>query len=185
MYSNASNDADQVLKDENDKLNKRLLLLRDEYVKLQCKYTDLQTRYDRLASTSLLNGNIVKQQTSNSSDTISQDSNSVTSVSIENDYSVSFVTKILDFISSLFNNSAYSDLNILFKNGGQLFAHKFILQIRSQQWGVSDLNLVSSLSFPDLEEQIALPLFQWIYTGNITSLHEKSDHFILGSYRLF
>lgn len=167
--------SETLLKEENEKLNKRLLLLRDEYVKLQSKHMDLQARFDRLASTtSLVNGKC----DSMSVESLNTSSSS-TLTSADNEYSVTFVTKILEFVSSLFNSQAYSDLKVSYKNG-ELFAHKFVLQIRSNQWGVSDLSLVSTLAFPDLDEVVAFPLFQWIYTGQIAKLNDKSDDFLLG-----
>src|SRR5699024_5070335 len=113
--------SNSVVQEENEKLNKRLQLLRDEYVKLQTKYADLQARYDRLAA-----------RQSNSAavpapgDTVAPAAGSD---------SVEFVSKILDFIGHLFNNPSYSDLTVEYRNGGRLAAHKFVLKFRSPQWG--------------------------------------------------
>jgi len=158
------------IRDENEKLNKRLLLLREEYVKLQSKHADLQTRYDRLASTGSLDP-----------DTADFTSNKSTTTK---DSSVAFVTKVLNFIGNLCNNAEYSDLTVELADGQLLKAHKFVLKFRSLKWGTyGELENVNRMELKELSAEVGLPLFRWIYTGAIV-LNSKSENYILGMFYL-
>lgn len=163
----------QLLKDDNEKLNKRLSLLRDEYVKLQKKYTNLQARYEHLVSSSSLPDIKIEKDFDLSNDQSATDGRPV-----------NFVQKIANFIASLYNNELYSDLVISYQNGEkQLRAHKFVLLFRSDKWSVPDLNKVDQLDFPEMNEDIANALFNWVYTSKISkNFFDKSAEFLFGLY---
>lgn len=161
LECNTSADGSDVslrLLDENDKLNKRLLLLRDEYIKLQRKYLALQNRYDHLMVTGKFSD-------------INDETNHVDSGGDVRCLSLNggnFVANIVNFVGSLYNNRLYSDLQIDYGNGQcQLFAHKFVLKFRSQNWSVPDLDAIDRLYFPEMTARIVEPLFRWVYTGHI------------------
>lgn len=191
LASSVPLDPNQVsVREENDKLNKRLHLLRDEYVKLQTKHSDLQARYDRLAS---LSTNIATDGDSGTATDYASFNSNYSSItgkgsranSVDKDSSVVFVSKVLDFIASLFNNQAYSDLTVTLAGGEQLYAHKFVLKFRSLFWGPvgGDLEKVDTLELPDLTPEVGLPLFKWIYSGSI-ALNTKNEEYILGMFAL-
>lgn len=190
-------DSNQVatIRDENDKLNKRLHLLRDEYVKLQAKHSDLQSRYDRLASLSTSatfsggaggndgdSGTMADFASLNSLNSSSGLGGKSRTNSVDKDSSVVFVSKVLDFIGSLFNNEAYSDLTVSLAGGSQrIYAHKFVLKFRSLCWGAAygDLEAVERMDLPELTAEVGLPLFKWIYSGSI-ALNSRDEEYILG-----
>ncbi|XP_041349199.1 rabankyrin-5-like [Gigantopelta aegis] len=92
--------------DEVSKLQNHLSLLREEYVKLQNKYADLERKYQVAVAVVGAGG---------------QDS---------------FVAKLLSLVADLFDKEQYSDLIIQLDEGKELKAHKFILSSRSSEWGV-------------------------------------------------
>ena len=98
-------------------------MLREEYVKLQNKHTELERKYNLLSS---IAGN---QRFENNSD--------------------SFICRILKTISDLFDKDLYSDL-IIKLNGHELKAHKFVLDARSKSWGVSSLAQINELDFTSI-----------------------------------
>ena len=62
----------------------------------------------------------------------------------------SFVCRLLSTVASLHRQPLYSDLTIL-TPASQLSAHKFVLDTRSAQWGVSSLAEVQTLDWSHLE----------------------------------
>ena len=62
----------------------------------------------------------------------------------------SFVCRLLSTVASLHRQPLYSDLTIL-TPASQLSAHKFVLDTRSSQWGVSSLAEVQTLDWSHLE----------------------------------
>ncbi|OTF84125.1 hypothetical protein BLA29_007624, partial [Euroglyphus maynei] len=176
LECNTSVDGSDVsLRDENEKLNKRLLLLRDEYIKLQRKHVALQNRFDHLMVTGKFS-DINNDKTDNI-----VDGDRCPSFSGNN-----FVANIVDFVGSLYNNRLYSDLQIHYDNG-QLFAHKFVLKFRSQNWSVPNLDSIDRLYFPEMTARIAEPLFRWVYTElakhavrfELTPLVEQCEQWLL------
>lgn len=93
--------------DEVDKSKKHLSLLRDEYVKLQSKYADIERKYNVIVASK---GGEVEEN--------------------------SFISKLLKTVSNLFDKELYSDLTIQL-DGSTIKAHKFILSARSDTWGVN------------------------------------------------
>ena len=136
--------------DEVDKLKRHLSLLRDEYVKLQTKHSDLERKYS------------IQVASKGGSDL---DENS-------------FIMRLLKTVSSLFDRETYSDLTILLETTS-IKAHKFILSARSDNWGVVDLNTVDQLNFVDIPQEIAMELLKWVYTDTI-NLTGRDEEFILG-----
>ena len=66
----------------------------------------------------------------------------------------SFVCRLLSTVASLHRQPLYSDLTIL-TPASQLSAHKFVLDTRSAQWGVSSLAEVQTLDWSHLEVSIS------------------------------
>jgi rabankyrin-5 len=95
-----------------------LALLREEYVKLQNKHTELERRYNLLNS---IHG--------------------AENLDKNND---SFIARLLRTISELFNKELYSDLTIKL-NGCELKAHKFVLDARSKRWANQSLSQINEL----------------------------------------
>ena len=58
--------------------------------------------------------------------------------------------RLLSTVASLHRQPLYSDLTIL-TPASQLSAHKFVLDTRSAQWGVSSLAEVQTLDWSHLE----------------------------------
>lgn len=159
------------IRDENEKLNKRLTLLRDEYVKFQAKYSDLQTRFDRLSSTVLPVTNV---------DPDIADFTGPKKPNIVNSNDASFISKIIEYIASLFNCQEYSDLSVEFADGKVISLHKFVLKLRSKQWGpYQNFDGIEKIELKELNSDIGIPLFNWVYSS-VISLNSKGEDFILG-----
>lgn len=122
---------------EAEKLSSHLALLRAEYVKLQQKCTRLERD---LAVVSAQVGNVTTSVI-RCMDIVCQAGNK------EDD---SFVCRLLSTVASLHRQPLYSDLTIL-TPASQLSAHKFVLDTRSAQWGVSSLAEVQTLDWSHLE----------------------------------
>lgn len=163
-----------MIRDDNEKLSKRLSLLRDEYVKLQTKYHELQSKYDRLASTSMSN---VDSDTSN--DLFDSNGTRNSNETNRKSSSVTFVNNILNFIGSLYDNESYSDLSAKLMDGNLIRLHKFVLRFRSNHWDqYGNLDNVDLIDLEQLSSTVGIPLFRWIYTG-IIELNSKEEEFIL------
>ncbi|XP_076453246.1 rabankyrin-5-like [Babylonia areolata] len=123
---------------EVSKLQNHLSLLREEYVKLQNRFADLERRYQVAVAGSG-----------------------------EGDSEGSFVTRLLRIISDLYDKEQYSDLRVQLEGGHQVHAHKFILQARSDEWASSDLAHVSELDMSDIKLEVGRALLRWVYTDEI------------------
>ncbi|XP_046578318.1 rabankyrin-5-like [Haliotis rubra] len=126
------------------KLQNHLSLLREEYVKLQNKYADLERKYQVAVA---------------GSGAGAQDT---------------FVSRLLKLVADLFDKDQYSDLLVHLEGGQQLRAHKFILSSRSDDWGVTDLHQVSELHVTDIQYDVAHALMRWVYTDEINIKVEDS-----------
>lgn len=132
-------------RNDSEKLSLHLNLLREEYVKLQNKYTEIEKKYNVLVASS------GDQQT--------QDT---------------FVSRLLKTVANLFEQELYSDLTINMRQTS-IKAHKFILSSRSDEWGVLNLNDVSELDWHNIREEIGYALLKWVYTDNIQLSGKKDD----------
>ncbi|GFN77456.1 ankyrin repeat and fyve domain-containing protein 1 [Plakobranchus ocellatus] len=135
--------------DEVLKLQSHLSLLREEYVKLQNKLANTERKCQVALAQAGVNGE-------------AQDG---------------FVSRLLKFISDLFDKEQYSDLVIQLEGHHDVKAHKFILSARSDTWGVPDLSAVSVLDFTDIQHDVAYSLIRWIYTNEINI--KAHDSFLL------
>ena len=87
--------------------------------------------------------------------------------------------RLLSTVASLHNQPLYSDLTILTQSK-QLSAHKFVMDTRSRQWGVSSLAEVQTLDWSHLEEEVASALLSWVYTDTVSLVSgEAGDRFTL------
>ncbi|XP_025091346.1 rabankyrin-5-like isoform X2 [Pomacea canaliculata] len=135
--------------DEVVKLQNHLSLLREEYVKLQNRYADLERRYHMAIA-----------------------------ASGDGDNDGSFVTRLLRIISEMYNKEQYSDLRVLLEGGHQVHAHKFVLQARSEDWAATcDLGHASELDMSDVRLEVARALLRWVYTDEINI--QAEDTFLL------
>ena len=90
--------------------------------------------------------------------------------------------RLLSTVASLHRQPLYSDLTIL-TPASQLSAHKFVLDTRSSQWGVSSLAEVQTLDWSHLEvryqchascliichqEEVSTTLLGWVYTDTVS-----------------
>ena len=91
----------------------------------------------------------------------------------------SFVCRLLSLVAGLHNQPLYSDLTILTPSN-QLAAHKFVLDSRSSQWGVTSLAEVETLDWTDLEEEVSSSLLRWVYTDVVSlTTGDQGDGFTL------
>jgi len=134
------------MSDEAGKLSQHLALLRAEYVKLQQRLAALERENAMLAATA---GKPEKG---------------------------SFVSKLLDTVSSLYNQPLYSDLSIVLPST-TIHGHKFVLSARSDSWRVPSLSSVESLDWTDLAEDVASSLLGWVYKDIVT--FNKGDQFTM------
>ncbi|KAI1307992.1 Rabankyrin-5 [Halotydeus destructor] len=131
--------------EENDKLKKHMSLLREEYVKLQTKYADLERRYNLIAAT----------RGSESEDN-------------------TYVSKLLRTVAGLFDKDLYSDLTVQLETS-TIKAHKFVLAARSSKWGVDDLNVIDRLDLSDVPQNISYELIKWVYTDYIELVSREEE----------
>ena len=101
------------------KLQKHLALLREEYVKLQNKHTELERKYNLLSS--IAGSHRLDSQNENN-----------------------FICRLLKTISDLFDKELYSDL-IIKLNGREVKAHRFVLDARSKSWSSTALSQIHEL----------------------------------------
>ena len=141
--------------DEVHRLEQHLRLLKEEYVRLQNRCADYERKYDLLktqffaAGLKLPNG-IEGGEENNSLQNGDSDGN--------------FVGKLVAKVGDLFDNSKFSDLTIHLKQSS-LKAHKFVLDIRSKNWG--DLTSTDELDLRNMDHDVAYHLFQWVYTDKL------------------
>lgn len=118
------------------KLQQHLVLLKEEYSKLQVKYNDLESKYSALAATS--------------------------GIDAEN----TFVARLLETISTLYNSETYSDVKIKLLDK-KINAHKIVLQTRSNLWSSSVLAGKDVLDWSEIEPNVAEAIIYWLYTNKI------------------
>ena len=144
------------------KLQKHLALLREEYVKLQNKHTELERKYNLLSS-------IANQHNQQHPHNL--------------DPSDNYISRLLKTISDLFDKDLYSDLLILLPDGQKLKAHKFVLDARSKNWNAQNLSQISELNLSDLPYDIGFSLIKWVYTDLIESANKLDEDFYLEMMR--
>lgn len=124
--------------DEVGKLQQHLSLLREQYVRLQERYTALEQQH-AIATAGC--------QSPEGED--------------------SFVTRLLRFVANLYDKEKYSDM-IVRLSSRDIRAHRFVLAARSDSWGVSTLAEVDNLDWTGLDEEVGEALLRWVYTDQVT-----------------
>uniref|UniRef100_A0A0P4WJ56 FYVE-type domain-containing protein n=1 Tax=Scylla olivacea TaxID=85551 RepID=A0A0P4WJ56_SCYOL len=130
--------------DEVGKLQQHLSLLREQYVRLQERYTTLEQQH-AIATAGC--------QSPEGED--------------------SFVTRLLRFVANLYDKEKYSDM-IVRLSSRDIRAHRFVLAARSDNWGVSTLAEVDSLDWTGLEEEVGEAVLQWVYTDQVSLLKDHT-----------
>uniref|UniRef100_G5E7E6 Ankyrin repeat and FYVE domain containing 1 n=1 Tax=Loxodonta africana TaxID=9785 RepID=G5E7E6_LOXAF len=125
------------LTEEVAKLEKHLMLLRQEYVKLQKKLAETEKRCTLLAA----------QANKDSS-------------------SESFISRLLTIVADLYEQEQYSDLKIKV-GGRHISAHKFVLAARSDSWSLSNLSSTQELDLSDANPEVTMTMLRWIYTDEL------------------
>ncbi|XP_070143494.1 rabankyrin-5 isoform X3 [Drosophila kikkawai] len=126
------------------KLEQHLMLLKDEFQKLQRSYLELERKYNEIIATS-------KEDSSGELN--------------------SFFSRLSLTVSSLFGRQTYSDIKI--RTQSKIFpAHKIVLHARSEKWRPDVLDTVQELDWSDLNEDVILALLRWIYTDFIDFHHD-------------
>ncbi|NWZ09893.1 ANFY1 protein, partial [Agelaius phoeniceus] len=125
------------LAEEVAKLEKHLLLLRQEYVKLQKKLVDTERRCSLLA---------VEANQDNASDT--------------------FISRLLAIVAELYQQEQYSDLKIKVGDK-HIRAHKFVLAARSDSWSLANLASTEELDLSDADPEVTMAMLRWIYTDEL------------------
>lgn len=92
--------------DNSEKIESHLKLLKEEYIKLQRNYAELERKYSKAAAA------IGDQDTGEFS---------------------SFVSRLIMSVATLYGRKTYSDITIRL-NDKTIPAHKFVLNARSEEW---------------------------------------------------
>lgn len=129
-----------------EKLEKHLKLLKEEYTKLQRNYGELERKYSKLAAAS---GDADVGEFS------------------------SFVSRLAMTVATLHGKTTYSDIVIKFQDETPLPAHKFVLNARSEVWREEVLANLTELDWSDLETDVGFALLRWIYTDVIDLQHDS------------
>ncbi|ELK03728.1 Ankyrin repeat and FYVE domain-containing protein 1 [Pteropus alecto] len=119
------------------KLEKHLMLLRQEYVKLQKKLAETEKRCTLLAA---------QANKENSSE--------------------SFISRLLTIVADLYEQEQYSDLKIKV-GGRHINAHKFVLAARSDSWSLANLSSTKELDLSDANPEVTMTMLRWIYTDEL------------------
>uniref|UniRef100_A0A8C6X6D1 Ankyrin repeat and FYVE domain containing 1 n=1 Tax=Naja naja TaxID=35670 RepID=A0A8C6X6D1_NAJNA len=119
------------------KLEKHLMLLRQEYVKLQKKLTETERKCTLLAA---------QTNKENASD--------------------SFISRLLTIVAELYEQEQYSDLKIKVGDR-YISAHKFVLAARSEAWSLANLVSTAELDLSDADPEVAMAMLRWIYTDEL------------------
>lgn len=143
--SNKSQSSDEVVK-----LQQRLSLLREEYVKLQTRLAEVERDRALLAASS---------------------------TSDRKNNEASFVAQILSSVAGLVNDKRYSDVTIQLENE-EVPGHKFVLAARNTSWDKVNLEHNNSLDWSDIPNSVGQTLLHWIYTDRVV-LQGKEDAFTL------
>uniref|UniRef100_A0A8C4XB39 Ankyrin repeat and FYVE domain containing 1 n=1 Tax=Erpetoichthys calabaricus TaxID=27687 RepID=A0A8C4XB39_ERPCA len=123
--------------EEVTKLQKHLTLLRQEYVKMQQKLADTEKRC------AMLEAQANQESTSES-----------------------FISRLLSIVADLYQQEQYSDLKI--KIGDKkVFAHKFVLAARSDNWSLANLSSTTELDMSDTKPEVAMAMLRWVYTDKL------------------
>ncbi|KAH0511472.1 Rabankyrin-5 [Microtus ochrogaster] len=126
-----------MAEEEVAKLEKHLMLLRQEYVKLQKKLAETEKRCTLLAA----------QANKGSS-------------------SESFISRLLAIVAGLYEQEQYSDLKIKVEDR-HISAHKFVLAARSDSWSLANLSSTEELDLSDANPEVAMTMLRWIYTDEL------------------
>nr|XP_042713698.1 rabankyrin-5 isoform X3 [Chrysemys picta bellii] len=126
-----------MAEEEVAKLEKHLMLLRQEYVKLQKKLADTERRCTLLAAQS---------NKENASD--------------------SFISRLLTIVAELYEQEQYSDLKIKVGDK-HIRAHKFVLAARSETWSLANLVSTEELDLSDADPEVTMAMLRWIYTDEL------------------
>ncbi|XP_066877641.1 rabankyrin-5 isoform X5 [Kogia breviceps] len=126
-----------MAEEEVAKLEKHLMLLRQEYVKLQKKLAETEKRCTLLAA----------QADKESS-------------------KESFISRLLTIVADLYEQEQYSDLKIKV-GGRHINAHKFVLAARSDSWSLASLSSTEELDLSDANPEVAMTMLRWIYTDEL------------------
>lgn len=127
------------------KLEKHLMLLKEEYTKLQRSYAELERKYSKAVATS------------------------------DNDAGgefSSFVSRLVLTVASLYGRTIYSDMTIK-THSKTMPAHKFVFHARSEEWREEILADVNELDWSEMEEDIAMALLRWIYMDVVDLQHDR------------
>ncbi|XP_036078100.1 rabankyrin-5 isoform X6 [Rousettus aegyptiacus] len=119
------------------KLEKHLMLLRQEYVKLQKKLAETEKRCTLLAA---------QANKENSSE--------------------SFISRLLTIVADLYEQDQYSDLKIKVADR-YINAHKFVLAARSDSWSLASLSSTKELDLSDANPEVTMTMLRWIYTDEL------------------
>jgi len=119
------------------KLEKHLMLLRQEYVKLQKTLAETEKRCTLLAAQA-------KKESSNES----------------------FISRLLTIVADLYEQEQYSDLKIKV-GGKHINAHKFVLAARSDSWSLATLSSTEELDLSDANPEVTRTMLRWIYTDEL------------------
>ncbi|XP_059764801.1 rabankyrin-5 isoform X1 [Balaenoptera ricei] len=126
-----------MAEEEVAKLEKHLMLLRQEYVKLQKKLAETEKRCTLLAA----------QANKESS-------------------KESFISRLLTIVADLYEQEQYSDLKIKV-GGRHINAHKFVLAARSDSWSLASLSSTEELDLSDANPEVTMTMLRWIYTDEL------------------
>ncbi|KAJ7308916.1 hypothetical protein JRQ81_008193 [Phrynocephalus forsythii] len=127
----------KMAEEEVAKLEKHLMLLRQEYVKLQKKLTETERKCALLAAQS---------NKENASD--------------------SFISRLLAIVAELYEQEQYSDLKIKVGDK-HVHAHKFVLAARSEAWSLANLASTEELDLSDADPEVTVAMLRWIYTDEL------------------
>ncbi|XP_043759374.1 rabankyrin-5 isoform X1 [Cervus elaphus] len=126
-----------MAEEEVAKLEKHLMLLRQEYVKLQRKLAETEKRCTLLAAQA-------KKESSNES----------------------FISRLLTIVADLYEQEQYSDLKIKV-GSRHINAHKFVLAARSDSWSLASLSSTEELDLSDANPEVTMTMLRWIYTDEL------------------
>ncbi|MBN3293935.1 ANFY1 protein, partial [Polypterus senegalus] len=80
--------------------------------------------------------------------------------------SESFISRLLSIVADLYQQEQYSDLKI--KIGDKkVFAHKFVLAARSDNWSLANLSSTTELDMSDTRPEVAMAMLRWVYTDKL------------------
>lgn len=138
--------------DEIVKLQQRLSLLREEYVKLQKHCEDIEK--DRVRLRAQVQAGLDQDQ----------------------DAGENFVFNILKSVAAMYQCSDYSDMQVILDGNESIPAHKFVMNSRrAASWNLDNTDV---LDWSHLSKVVGEAILQWIYTDQL-SLLDKDDAFKL------